>query len=37
MRAVKRSLDLENEIQARGYERESEGKVSGRVEWVCTM
>lgn len=34
VRAVKRPLDPENKIQAKVYERESDGKVSGGVEWV---
>lgn len=37
MRAVKRSLDLENKTQVKGYERERDGKVSGGVEWVYMM
>ena len=37
LRAIKRSLDLENKIQAKGYERERDGKVSGGVEWVYVM
>lgn len=36
-RAAERPLDSENEIQVKGYERESDEMVTGGAEWVFVI